>query len=154
MQHSNNNRFSRSFSIFLRLHWDFSNCTLYQTAAFSFRAQKHDCPVTIDGDRSCEFFSVCLVRRPKEKLFSRDWILIKHKIKNLSNKKQPKFVQNASFATLVVTIQILQGTAVQQCTGCFTIVETKRQLLKPLSMTLFIFLFPDCHREIVNLSIY
>ena len=39
-------------------------------------------------------------------------------------------------------------------TGCFTIVETKRQLLKPLSMTLFIFLFPDCHREIVNLSIY
>ena len=42
----------------------------------------------------------------------------------------------------------------QQSTGCFTIVETKRQLLKPLSMTLFIFLFPDCHREIVNLSIY
>jgi len=40
------------------------------------------------------------------------------------------------------------------CTGCFTIVETKRQLLKPLSMTLFIFLFPDCHKEIVNLSIY
>ena len=39
-------------------------------------------------------------------------------------------------------------------TGCFTIVETKRQLLKPLSMTLFIFLFPDCYREIVNLSIY
>ena len=39
-------------------------------------------------------------------------------------------------------------------TGCFTIVEIKRQLLKPLSMTLFIFLFPDCHREIVNLSIY
>jgi len=39
-------------------------------------------------------------------------------------------------------------------TGCFTIVETKRQLLRPLSMTLFIFLFPDCHREIVNLSIY
>jgi len=39
-------------------------------------------------------------------------------------------------------------------TGCFTIVETKRRLLKPLSMTLFIFLFPDCHREIVNLSIY
>jgi len=39
-------------------------------------------------------------------------------------------------------------------TGCFTIVETKRQLLKPLSMTLFIFLLPDCHREIVNLSIY
>ena len=41
-----------------------------------------------------------------------------------------------------------------QNTGCFTIVETKRQFLKPLSMTLFIFLFPDCHREIVNLSIY
>jgi len=40
------------------------------------------------------------------------------------------------------------------CTGCFTIVETKRQLLKPLSTTLFIFFFPDCHREIVNLSIY
>jgi len=39
-------------------------------------------------------------------------------------------------------------------TGCFTIVETKRQLLKPLSMTLFIFLFPDRHRERVNLSIY
>jgi len=39
-------------------------------------------------------------------------------------------------------------------TGCFTIVETKRQLLKHLSMTLFIFLFLDCHREIVNLSIY
>ena len=39
-------------------------------------------------------------------------------------------------------------------TGCFTIVETKQQLLTPLSMTLFIFLFPDCHREIVNLSIY
>ena len=39
-------------------------------------------------------------------------------------------------------------------TGCFTIVETKRQLLKPLSMILFIFLFPDCHREIVNLSMY
>ena len=39
-------------------------------------------------------------------------------------------------------------------TGYFTIVETKRQLLKPLSITLFIFLFPDCHREIVNLSIY
>ena len=39
-------------------------------------------------------------------------------------------------------------------TGYFTIVETKRLLLKPLSITLFIFLFPDCHREIVNLSIY
>ena len=39
-------------------------------------------------------------------------------------------------------------------TGCFTIVETKRQLLKPLPMTLFIFHFPVCHREIVNLSIY
>ena len=38
---------------------------------------------------------------------------------------------------------------VNSITGCFTIVETKRQLLKPLSMTLFIFLFPDCHREIV-----
>jgi len=46
---------------------------------------------------------------------------------------------------------LLYGKA---CTGCFTIVETKRQLLKPLSMTLFLFLFPDCHREIVNLSIY
>ena len=45
-----------------------------------------------------------------------------------------------------------QGAAVY--TGCFTIVETKRQLLKPLSMTLFIFLFPDCHKETVNLSIY
>ena len=39
-------------------------------------------------------------------------------------------------------------------TGCFTIVETKRKLLKPLLMTLFIFLFPNCHKEIVNLSIY
>jgi len=47
-----------------------------------------------------------------------------------------------------------QMHCIEECTGCITIVETKRQLLKPLSMTLFIFLFPDCHREIVNLSIY
>ena len=52
------------------------------------------------------------------------------------------------------TWQHVQSFYVIACTGCFTIVETKRQLLKPLPMTLFIFLFPDCHREIVNLSIY
>jgi len=52
-----------------------------------------------------------------------------------------------------VAMQWLREMDIAQYTGCFTIVETKRQLLKPLSMTLFIFLFPDCHREIVNLSI-
>ena len=56
-------------------------------------------------------------------------------------------------AKLTVCTAIDNRTHLQN-TGCFTIVETKRQLLKPLSMTLFIFLFPDCHREIVNLSIY
>jgi len=30
---------------------------------------------------------------------------------------------------------------VSYSTGCFTIVETKRQVLNPLSMSLFIFLF-------------
>jgi len=53
-----------------------------------------------------------------------------------------------------VACTILATLTLTPLTGCFTIVETKRQLLKPLSMTLFIFLFPDCHREIVNLSIY
>ena len=59
-------------------------------------------------------------------------------------------------SNIIQNFKISQFRASYLCvsTGCFTIVETKRQLLKPLSMTLFIFLFPDCHREIVNLSIY
>jgi len=81
----------------------------------------------------------------------------------LKSRISPVFLKKSTFdhPTVVTVSFIVFLYAAGQCktirawhTGCFTIVETKRQLLKPLSMTLFIFLFPDCRREIVNLSIY